>query len=209
MKQLLLSIFVLGLANSLLAYKLEGSYRPEGGSDAESRAAGCAPANERIFMEFNNIRALVETGGSLWQDRANSRSSYEYPKDSRNHVIYSGALWMGGEDINGQLKLAAHMFRQGNDFWPGPLGDLIPGTGNYDPFIPQNADVTLFKDNGAAEVFTATCTQYDNFFTIRKTEVLQFIAWWNCENGVTDPADCEGIERPSEEIIDRIVGWPA
>lgn len=209
MKKVLLGILVLGLANGLMAYKLEGSYRPEGGSDAESRAAGCSPANERIFMEFNNIRALVETGGSLWQDRANSRSSYEYPKDSRNHVIYSGALWMGGEDINGQLKLAAHKFRQGNDFWPGPLGDLIPGTGNYDPFIPQNADVTLYKDNGAAEVFPATCTQYDDFFTVRKTEILQFIAWWNCENGVTDPDDCGEIERPDQEVLDRIVNWPA
>ena len=123
MKKLLLSILVLGLTNVMYAYKLEGHLGPRVDSDTETRAAGCAPANEKIFMEFNNIRALVETGGSLWQDRSNGRSSYEYPKDSRNHVIYSGALWMGGEDINGQLKLAAHMFRQGNDFWPGPLGD--------------------------------------------------------------------------------------
>jgi len=209
MKKLLLSILVLGLANGMYAYKLEGSYRPAGGSDSDSRAAGCSPANEKIFMEFNNIRALVETGGSLWQDRANSRSSYEYPKDSKNHVIYSGALWMGGEDINGQLKLAAHMFRQGNDFWPGPLGDLIDGTGNYDPFVPQNAEVTLYKDNGAAEIFPAQCTKYDQFYTIRKSEVLQFIAWWNCENGVSDPDDCEDVERPSEEVLDRIRNWPA
>jgi len=209
MKKLLLSICALGLANGMYAYKLEGHYAPGGHTDVESRAAGCAPSNERLFMEFNNIRALVETGGSMWQDRANSRSSYEYPKDSKNHVIYSGALWMGGQDINGQLKLAGHMFRQGNDFWPGPLGDLIPGTGNYDPFVVQDAATTLYRDNGAAEIIPSECQKYDKFFSIRKNEVLQFIAWWNCENGVTDSEDCGEVERPSEIIMDKIKNWPA
>ena len=41
--------------------------------DTDPRAANCSPSNERLFMEFNNVRALVETGGSMWQDRANSR----------------------------------------------------------------------------------------------------------------------------------------
>ena len=209
MKKLLLSVFVLGLANSMYAYKLVGHYGPGVHTESESRAAGCAPSNERIFMEFNNIRALVETGGSLWQDRANSRSSYEYPIDSRNHVIYSGALWMGGEDINGQLKLAAHMFRQGNDFWPGPLGDLIPGTGNYDPFVIQDAGSNLYRDYGAAEITPGECSKYDRFYSIRKSEIIQFITWWNCENGVTDPADCEGVESPSEIVLDKIRNWPA
>ena len=209
MKKLLLSILVLGLTNVMYAYKLEGHLGPRVDSDTETRAAGCAPANEKIFMEFNNIRALVETGGSLWQDRSNGRSSYEYPKDSRNHVIYSGALWMGGEDINGQLKLAAHMFRQGNDFWPGPLGDLIQGTGNYNPFVPQNADATLVRDYGAAEIFTGQCTEYDQFYTITKSEVVQFIAWWKCQAGVSDPEDCEEVARPNEVILDKIRNWPA
>jgi hypothetical protein len=209
MKKLILSILVLGLANGMYALKWDGSHAPRVDGDTESRAAGCAPANEKIFMEFNNVRALVETGGSLWQDRANSTPSYEYPKGSENHLIYSGALWMGGEDINGQLKLAAHMFRQGNDFWPGPLGDLTPGTGNFNPFVPQNADATLVRDFGAAEIFTGECTKYDNFFSVRKAEIKQFIAWWKCDNGISEPEDCEEIERPSEEILDKIRNWPA
>src|SRR5690606_38731933 len=104
----------------------------------------------RLFVQFNNVRALIETGGSMWQDRSNSRPSYEIPKGQETHVLYSGALWMGGEDVNGQLKLAAHTFRQGNDFWPGPLGQLIAGSGNYNPAVPQNADVLLLRDFGAA-----------------------------------------------------------
>lgn len=190
-----------------LAYIGEGYLRSSGVDD--SRAAGCAPATERLFMEFNNIRALVETGGSMWQDRSRPFASYEYPAGSGNHVLFSGALWMGGTDINGQLKLAAHTYRQGNDFWPGPLGDLIEGTGNYDPFIPQNAEVTLYKDYGAAEITPEQCSEYDQFFTIRKNEVLQFITWWNCENGITDPSDCDDVVRPNEDIMRRIENWPA
>ena len=124
-------------------------------------------------------------------------------------MIFAGALWMGGEDINGQLKMAAHRYRTGNDFWAGPLGNLISGTGNYDPFAVQNADNTLYRDYGAAEIIPSECTKYDKFFTIRKAEVQQFVLWWQCQNGVLDPSECDGIEEPDGEVMDRIINWPA
>lgn len=208
MKRIIVSIVVMGLAGTSLAYKSYNDHGPVV-TNGDDRAAGCAPANERLFMEFNNVRVLVETGGSMWQDRANNFASYEVPVGSGNHVLYSGALWMGGEDINGQLKLAAHKFRNGNDFWPGPLGGLIQGSGNYNPFIPQNAALILVKDNGAADIIPEECTKYDKFFTIRKAEVQQFITWWNCENGVLNPEDCEEVEPLDDEVLARIVAWPA
>ena len=207
MKKVILGVLLVGLASSTFAYRNFNHHGPDNVPD--SRAANCAPANERLFVEFNNVRALVETGGSLWQDRANGTASYEVPKGSNKFVLYSGALWMGGEDVNGQLKLAAHMFRQGNDFWAGPLGDLIAGTGNFDPFSVQNADLTLYRDYGAAEIIPSECLKYDRFFTIRKAEVRQFIAWWNCDQGISAPEDCEGVTKPDDEIMDRIVNWPA
>lgn len=207
MKRILVSALMLGLVGKSFAYI---GYNYHGMAlNEDERAAGCAPANERLFMEFNNVRVLVETGGSMWQDRSVNQASYEFPKESGNHVMYSGALWMGGEDINGQLKLAAHTFRQGNDFWPGPLGNLILGSGNYNPFVPQDAATLLVKDNGAADIIPAQCTFYDQFFTIRKSEVIQFINWWNCENGIIDPEDCEGVEPLDDEIMQRIINWPA
>lgn len=209
MKKLILSLLVVGIAGSVFARKNPNHHGPSNVSPDDSRAASCAPANERLFMEFNNVRALVETGGSLWQDRANGNPSYEVPKDGNKFVLYSGALWMGGEDVNGQLKLAAHMFRQGNDFWAGPLGDLIDGTGNYDPFTVQNAEITLFKDYGAAEIIPSECLKYDRFYTIRKAEVRQFIAWWNCDQGISSPEDCEEVVKPDDEVMDRIINWPA
>ena len=65
----------------------------------------------------------------MWQDRSKNDAAYEVPKGSGEAVIYAGALWMGGLDVNNQLKLAALTFRSGNDFWTGPLS-TVPGTGN-------------------------------------------------------------------------------
>ena len=208
MKKLVLSILVLGLSFTLFADVLPGHRGPSLAS-GDDRAAGCEPAREKLFIEFNNIKALIETGGSMWQDRTTNRASYEYPKGSGNHVLFSGALWMGGEDVNGQLKLAAHMFRTGNDFWPGPLGKLITESGNYNPFVPQNADVTLLRDRGAAEIIPDRCEDFDQFYTIRKSEIIQFIAWWKCDRGITPLEDCEGVVEPSAEVMDRIENWPA
>lgn len=210
MKKSLLILMAISIAGALYARKPYRVNRPVTASEGNSRAADCAPANERIFLEFNNIRALVETGGLLWQDRANDHGSYEYPKGSGNYLLYSGALWMGGVDFNGQLSIAAHLFRQtGNDFWAGPLRDLNQDPGNFDPFVPQNADVTLYRPNGAGIINKDECAEYDKFYTIRKSEVRQFIAWWNCEYGPSTPEECEGVVKPNEEVMQRIIDWPA
>lgn len=208
MKKLILSIVVVAFANSMFAY-INYNHAPVPSGNGDDRAAGCAPANERLFMEFNNVRALVETGGSMWRDRATGFASYEVPVGSNNHVLYAGSLWMGGEDINGQLKLAAHTFHEADDFWAGPLGQLIDGSGNYTPQVPQNADVLLLRDFGAADITPAQCTKYDNFFTIRKAEVQQFVLYWQCANGILLPEDCEDVEAIDPEVLNRIVNWPA
>ena len=98
-----------------------------------SRAANCTPASGRKFLEYNNVSALIETGGSMWLDRSRGKNAYEVPKGSGNTLVYIGALWMGGMDVNNQLKIAALRYRIGNDFWAGPLstnpgsGDIING----------------------------------------------------------------------------------
>ena len=59
----------------------------------------------------------------MWWDLNNPH--YEVPKtDSvpKRHVIFSGAIWMGGLDDSKTLRVAANTYRQsGADFWPGPL----------------------------------------------------------------------------------------
>ncbi len=145
------------------------------------RATTCAPATARTQLEVNNVRALLETGGRMWQDRSTSNAAYEVPIGSGNTAIYSGALWMGGVDANDQLKIAAATFGSGNDYWTGPLTD---GAASTDPTI---------------------CEKYDKFFTICRSDVEEFKAWWECKNDI----NCDESENyPNYQIPKSILDWP-
>ena len=211
MKKIILSIFLLGISLSGFSYKYIGDHNGSGDTNGggDDRAAGCAASTDKIFLQYNNVKTLIETGGLLWYDRANSVASYTVPKNQESTMIYAGALWMGGEDVNGQLKLAAMRFGQGRDFWSGPLSTFGGNPGNYNPAVQQTADLDVIRAYGDAEIIPEECTKYDNFFTIRKNEVEQFIAWFNCENFNPGDGSCDDVEQPSQEILDRIINWPA
>ena len=119
--------------------------------DSGTRAANCAPSTAVTDVEWNNVRALIETGGSMWQDRSVGRASYEVPKGGGVSVLYAGALWMGGISPDQQLKLAAIRYRfGGNDFWPGPL-----------------------TNDGTAEIPLEECVLWDRFFTSYRQDAQQ------------------------------------
>ena len=169
------TIFLLTLASCFtlpaLAYKYTGPNGPgETANDTDvaalpqTRAAACAPATALRDLEWNNVRALIETGGSMWQDRATSRAAYEVPKGGEVSSLYAGALWMGGISPDQQLKLAAVKFRQGNDFWPGPL-----------------------TNDGSAEVDATVCSQYDKFFVSTRADAERHRQYFDC---LADP-DCD------------------
>ena len=152
-------------------------------SGSENNRANCAPATTLTRLEFNNVRTIIETGGIMWQDRSTGTSSYEVPKGSGSYVIYSGALWMGGTDINNQLKLAAMSFGQGSDFWTGPL-----------------------TTTGDAEIDPATCDEWDRFFLVNRKDIIEFSAWYECG---LDPSCDQSVEYPGYQIPDIVVNWPA
>jgi len=161
----------------------------KGGGNTPTPAAGCAPAVDKASLELNNVRTRIEgTGGSMWQDRSNGISDYEVPKrenidDPKYTSIFAGALWMGGQDVNGQLKIAAVTFRSnGNDFWPGPLNTTT------------------------AEIDAATCEKYDDFFGVSRAMIDRFNAWFEC----SQDANCdEAVEFPGYTIPNEILNWPA
>ena len=108
---------------------------------AQQRASACAPATALRDLEWNNVQALIENGGTLWYDRAINKGAHYVPKELGVSVCYGGALWLGGISPDQQLKLAAVKYRwSGNDFWPGPL-----------------------TNTGEAEVDEETCQDYDHF----------------------------------------------
>ena len=124
----------------------------------QSRVAACAPATSLRDLEWNNINALIETGGSLWQDRANGRSHYFAPKNGDVGVMFAGSLWLGGVSPDQQLKLAALLYRySGNDYWPGPL-----------------------TNDGAAEVTATTCQEWDKFSVSLRTDAALHRQYHDC-----------------------------
>ena len=79
-KQLFATIFgVLLIGSNALAY-----YGPndKGKKPSGKPKANCSPATAKYIMEFNDVRALIEQGGSMFQNRQNGVAAYEVPKGS-------------------------------------------------------------------------------------------------------------------------------
>lgn len=178
------AIFIL-FAFQLFAQPWGGEKRPV--VDTEERAAGCSPADGQYFLEFNNVKALIHTGGNLWQVTGQNFQQYEVPKGSGIHALFTSALWLGGVDINDQLKIAAVRYRNGNDYWTGPL-----------------------TTGGEAEIIPSECAKYDKHFVITQDEVREFDAWFNA--GLIDQAtgsNTQNTNFPDYEIPKSILEWPA
>jgi PKD repeat protein len=119
-------------------------------------AAPCIEASSRTTLDINNVRAMIQNGGDMWW---NFRvAQYEIPKGSGIHSMFAGAVWIGGVDANNQLKVSAQMFRQGNDFWPGPL------------------------KTGSAETNINVCSKFDRLFKLNYYEVEEFKIRYNDPN---------------------------
>jgi hypothetical protein len=166
-------------ASTAWGYKYVGAGTPgeTAGSNTQPalRAAACAPATGLRDLEWNNVRALIETGGSLWQDRATSQASYEVPKGGGISSLYAGALWMGGISPDQQLKLAALTFRnRGNDYWTGPL-----------------------TNDGSAEIDAEVCNAYDEFFVSTRADAQRHRQYFDAiANGTVDEEFPEGYAIP-------------
>ena len=86
--------------------------------------------DDYAFLDINNIKAGISSSGFLFNDYLNleSPSYFLAPKDSSKSTIFSGNLWLGGLDVDGNLKLAAERFRsnsssdtnENRDYQSGP-----------------------------------------------------------------------------------------
>jgi hypothetical protein len=146
----------------------------------KASTAGCSAASGYQFLDINNVRCRINTGGDMWWDLgAGAGSQYFIPANTTKTSLFAGSLWIGGLDVNDQLKMAALRFRQvGNDYWTGPL--TIDGTAAVEP---------------------ETCAEYDKFFIITRAEVDEFLGWWFSEN--------RAEEYPGYSIPKSILDWPA
>lgn len=149
------------------------------GSNLKETTAGCSPASAYDWLDINNIRARVNSGGDMWWD-LDGLAKYFVPKEGTATSMFSSSLWIGGLDINNQLKLAAQRYRQvGIDYWTGPL--TIDGTASVDETV---------------------CAEYDQFYKITRAQVDDFLSH-------TDPIDGHFVPSTDYVIPPAILDWPA
>ena len=115
-------------------------------------------------LDVNNVRCRILNAGDLWWDYTTQVGKYEIPKNSNLYSIYAGALWVGGVDQGGMLRVAGQTYGHAtgnNDFWPGPL------------------DIT------DASIDDAVCNQYDKFFKVTRKEVETFVSTGTATSAIT------------------------
>ena len=128
-------------------------------------ASGCAPSSSKTDLDVNNVRATIMGGGDMWWDLSDAQ--YEIPKGGNRNSLFAGALWIGGVDDGGNLKVAAMTYRQsGNDFWTGPL----------------DANATISAEE---------CEEWDTHFKITRAEVEDHVARQGIDPTYTMPESIE------------------
>jgi hypothetical protein len=179
-RHLLLICFLVFMLSTLsYADKVPVPSKYKHAAQLKSTAAGCLPGAGFKYLDINNVRTRINTGGDMWWNF--EVADYEIPRGSGKMSMFSASLWIGGIDVNDQLKLAALRYRQGpdfgggNDYWPGPL--TVDGTASITP---------------------EECAKYDKLFPMKRKMVDDFLAWWDNKS-----------DYPDYTVPSEILDWPA
>lgn len=184
MKKLIFSILAVFILHSGFAY----IYEPEGKNERKivvdneiSLREVCDQPTHRWYQSINNVRAILTTGGDTWTENQKGRyivPRRENPEDEASS-LYSGAVWIGGRDAAGNLKLAASDYRNANsyDFYAGPL-----------------------DQNGATS--KEICQRWDRSFGVLGTEIDQHLISYERAKATGQPMNCDSIP-------DGVKYWPA
>lgn len=161
-------------------------HKPASSTSEISYRENCDNAIAQIDQAVNNVRARLTTGGDVWWDGDDGR--YVVPKVAPGvpevSSIFAGAVWLGGYDDGGNLKLAAQTYGRSTgkfDYWPGPL---IPDGDNQ------------------GEIEKETCAKWDRFFTVSALDIDKHKAQF-------EQAKLAGIPYDEAEVPRDVRGWPA
>ena len=139
-----------------------------GKSQRAQTAAGCTASSSYDWLDINNVKTRINSGGDMWWDLpSGTGSKYFIPANGSATSLFAGSLWIAGVDVNNQLKCAALRFRQvGNDYYTGPL-----------------------TVDGKASITPETCAKWDKIFKITRAEVDEFLS--NVEAGTIQDGTAE------------------
>lgn len=173
--RLLLAGLIMLSAVQSYAWIEPASQRPNGAKPKGGQInyrSDCAPATMSYDLAINNVRARLLNGGDIWWDLSDGQ--YIVPAvDPALGVpgvssLFAGAVWLGGYDDAGNLKMAAQTYRTAtaNDYWPGPLSNV--GTTGAD-----------------------TCLNWDRFFIVKGETIRRHIRAFEEAQSAGIPFDCD------------------
>lgn len=190
----ILSAIALSVSSILVAHSGIQPGAKSNSSSIKLKVAGCTPATGKTFLEYNNVKAIVETSGFAFLDRSTGNAFYEVPKGGGRIVIYAGSLWMGGENDGLVLKAAAHLYHQDDDFWSGPL-TINPNT------ISADKTVSAY---GPAEITADVCDATDRFWETTRQQAEIHRAIYLCPD-----QSCKDAIQPGYTTPQVFEEWPA
>lgn len=130
---------------------------------------------ESVVFHANDIRTIFAAGGSMfWDGQDDIQYVVPYQNESSPGTFYTGSLWLGAIDDDGQLRVAGQTFGLNGDvfdYYPGPLD---PATGL--PFSTE--DLLHFNKVWSVERFDVEqhIADYEDNGTIDQP-VLSVIGW--------------------------------
>ncbi|MCX7955036.1 MAG: hypothetical protein N3A01_07600 [Bacteroidales bacterium] len=181
---LLMTIISLVISLNCYSYKYLGEAKKAG--DEKSALSGCPVPSGATIFGYNNVRTIVYTGGDMWWD-LQSNAFYEIPKGSGKHALFAGAIWIGGTDVNGQLRVCAARYRaNGSDYYAGPLKAYGP-------------------DRGTTTI--EMCIKYDRHFPSNRNDVVRFRQWFRAKQ--ENNTELLQSQFANYSIPDFMKEWPA
>lgn len=124
-----------------------------------ARAGDCVRGKATIYLEVNNIRAMILNSGDLWWDR--NAAQYEAPKRTKEQVdnrvravnpLFAGSVWVSGL-VGGNLKLSAVRYSANQmAWWPGAI------------------------KQGDASIAKAKCEKFDRYWNVTSDEINDALA---------------------------------
>lgn len=140
-------------------------------------------------IELNQAAGVINNDGIFFQKEDSGQPGYEIPKGEGKNLIFSSSFWFAGMIDDSILGMAAKVFGgSGMDLFPGPIA------ANY---TTQN-----YIDHYEESMWSFT-----------QAEIDMYENWWNaCSGPNASQIACDAIptdDRPSSDLISRIVNWPA
>ena len=193
MRRLLLSLLGVAFTVALASAHINPNRpqaEPANNNNSVNFRESCDAAKTQRDQAVNNVRARLTTGGDVWWDGNDGR--YVVPKVPPGvpeaSSLFAGAVWLGGVDEAGNLKVAAQTYgRSGGqtDFWAGPL---FPEKEKEDDPDPGTTDQEI-------------CSNWDAFFVVTGAEIDEHIRKYE------ETINTGGTYEPSS-IPKGVRGWP-